>query len=78
MASFPHHYAVDDLVNYDQSKWESQPKLNDMNTFIEEAKLKIIMGNETLDSWSEMLNEWYKMGGNLMIEDQTRQYNESK
>jgi putative aldouronate transport system substrate-binding protein len=78
MASFPHHYAVDDLVNYDQSKWESQPKLNDMETFIEEAKLKIIMGDEPLDSWSEMLNEWYKMGGNLMIEDQTRQYNESK
>ena len=65
---------VDVKVSYDQSKFKSESRLNDLKTFFDENKAQIISGEASPDSWPSVYAQWLKIGGSDLIEDKTAQF----
>ncbi|MEF3302580.1 extracellular solute-binding protein [Paenibacillus sp. GYB003] len=65
---------ADSKVVYDISAWKSAPKLNDLNAFLSEQKVKLFNGELPLDNWDGVMQQWLNMGGRDMIDDRNRQY----
>lgn len=74
--ALPRFDAVDKYVFYDQSTWASAARLNELTTYLEEHKLKVFNGEIPLGDWDSVMEKWLELGGNLLIEDKTRQFNE--
>lgn len=72
--SLPRFDAIDKHVFYDQSKWKSQPRLNDLATFLQEQKIKVFSGETPLSDWEKLMKTWLDMGGQQMIKDRNEQF----
>lgn len=68
--------AADKLVVYDGSKFKSESKLADLQTFLDEKRLQILTGDLSLDNWDDIVQQWREMGGDLETEDRNIQYQE--
>lgn len=75
-AALPKFNAIDKFVPYDQSAWQSASKLNDMQTFLDEHYLKVFNGEIPLSDWDSVMEQWLDIGGELLIEDKTKQFSE--
>ncbi|HOJ11330.1 MAG TPA: extracellular solute-binding protein [Clostridiales bacterium] len=75
---YPTKNPIDLLVIYDVNKMKSKDKLNSMNTFLNEAKYQIIMGQEQVSSWDNVIKKWLELGGKEYIDDITEQFNAQK
>ena len=75
---YPTKNPIDLLVIYDVNKMKSKDKLNSMSTFLNEAKYEIIMGQEQVSSWDNVIKKWLELGGEEYIDDITEQFNAQK
>jgi putative aldouronate transport system substrate-binding protein len=75
---YPTKNPIDLLVTYDIDKMKSKDKLNSMNTYLNEEKSKIIMGQEPVSNWDNVINKWLELGGEEYIDDITEQFNAQK
>ncbi|WP_159888454.1 extracellular solute-binding protein [Paenibacillus puerhi] len=76
--SLPTFTPPDVLTPYDNSKFQSQSKMNDLNTLLTEAKGKVFNGTMKADEWDKVMKQWLAQGGQQLIEDKTVQYLEFK
>lgn len=76
MDSLPAEYSIDSKVRYDRRIMKSNEKFNEMETLINEAMTKIIMGAATVSSWDDTIKKWRSIGGDLYIDELTQQFNE--
>ncbi|RAV16655.1 extracellular solute-binding protein [Paenibacillus contaminans] len=74
----PSFKAADRTVKYDKSKWKSYSKLTDLNTFMEEQKIKVFTGERPLSDWDAIMQQWLDIGGKQMIEDRNAQFKAQK
>ncbi|MFD0961117.1 extracellular solute-binding protein [Paenibacillus chungangensis] len=74
----PSFQAVDYNVVYDKSQWSSFSKLNDLDTYLLEQKVKVFLGEVPLSDWDTIITKWNEIGGNQMIEDRNAQFNAFK
>lgn len=72
--ALPNFRAVDQKVRYDRSKWKSFAKLTDLETFLEEQKVKVFTGERPLSDWDAIMQQWLDIGGKQMIEDRNAQF----
>ncbi|TMV45661.1 hypothetical protein FE783_28680 [Paenibacillus mesophilus] len=70
----PRFEPIDSGVFYDMTKWESYPKLNDLNAYLNEQKVRVYNGEIPVDSWDGIMERWLDMGGRQLIDDRNRQY----
>lgn len=69
--------AVDMNVAYDNSKMDGQENFAALDTLINEAKWKIIMGDQPVSTWDSVVKDWLSKGGDKWIDGHTAQYNTS-
>lgn len=50
----------------------------ELQSYIDDAKVKYVIGEIDLDGWYEAIEDWKSMGGEKVIEEFTEQYNLSK
>jgi putative aldouronate transport system substrate-binding protein len=72
------YYPVDFDVPYDVSVMKSKDNINSLDTLFSEESWKIIMGQEPVSYWDEVVKKWMANGGSQWIEDYTAQYNAAK
>lgn len=72
------YYADDFGVLYDYGAMKSDSKAEVLHTMFNEAKWKVIMGNQPVSYWDEFVKDWLDAGGAEQIEDYTGQYNAAK
>lgn len=65
---------IDVKVVYDASLFESQNRLNDLKTFFDENKVRIITGAIPASEWPAIYRQWLDLGGRDLIADKTAQY----
>jgi hypothetical protein len=56
------------------AEWTSASKLNDLTTFLLEAKVSVLLGDRPVSDWTAIMDEWLNLGGRQMIEDKTKEY----
>lgn len=76
--TLPRFDAVDKHVFYDQSLWASAAKLTDLETYLDEHRLKVFSGEIPLADWDKVMQKWRELGGDLLIADKTAQYHASQ
>lgn len=70
----PQFKPFDFNVNYNTSEWKSASKLNDLTTYLLEAKVSVLLGDRPVSDWTAIMDEWLNLGGRQMIEDKTSEY----
>ncbi|MBP1997007.1 extracellular solute-binding protein [Paenibacillus eucommiae] len=70
----PSFKAIDQKVRYDRSQWKSFAKLTDLETFLDEQKIKVFAGELPLSDWDKIMQQWLDIGGKQMIEDRNAQF----
>ena len=75
---YPSMMPPDEGVMYDLSRFKAENLINPLNSYIEQEKLKIIMGQNPVDEWDNVVAKWLADGGQTLIDDYTEQYNELK
>jgi hypothetical protein len=74
MNRLPRFEPIDYGVFYDTTKWQSYPKLDVLNAYLNEQKVRIVNGEIRVDSWDGIVERWLEMGGRQMIDDRNKQY----
>jgi hypothetical protein len=59
---------------YDQSSWDSYQNLGDMETWLDENRTKILMGEMDISEWDGVVDKWMSMGGKTYLEDMLKAY----
>lgn len=72
--ALPNFKAIDQQVRYDRSQWKSFAKLTDLDTFLEEQKIKVFTGELPVSDWDKIMQQWLDIGGSQMIEDRNAQF----
>jgi len=70
----PRFEPIDSGVFYDTTQWESFPKLDDLNAYLSEQKVRVYNGEIPVDSWDGIVGRWLDMGGRQLIDDRNKQY----
>jgi ABC-type glycerol-3-phosphate transport system substrate-binding protein len=70
----PRFEPIDYGVFYDTSKWQSYAKLDALNGYLSEQKVRVLNGEIRVDSWDGIIARWLEMGGSQMIDDRNKQY----
>jgi ABC-type glycerol-3-phosphate transport system substrate-binding protein len=70
----PQFKPFDFNINYNMAEWTSASKLNDLTTFLLEAKVSVLLGDRPVSDWTAIMDEWLNLGGRQMIEDKTKEY----
>ncbi|MDF2658654.1 MAG: extracellular solute-binding protein [Paenibacillus sp.] len=70
----PRFETIDSGVFYDTNKWKSYSRLNDLNDYWNEHKIRIFNGEIPVDSWDGIVQRWLDIGGRQMIEDRNGQF----
>ncbi|WJH32837.1 extracellular solute-binding protein [Paenibacillus sp. CC-CFT747] len=60
--SLPRFDSIDKTVFYDQTKWKSSSRLNDMKTYLDEQKVKVFTGEVPVSDWEKIMKKWLEMG----------------
>lgn len=76
LEKLPGYDTPDKLVTYDTKRFKSEARLSDLNTFLEEHRLKILVGEIPASEWDNIMEQWKSMGGNEYLEDINLQYKE--
>ena len=63
---------------YDQEIYKSKDIISDLNDLISVETTRIILGQAGIDTWPSVIEKWYQMGGQTLIDDMTAQYKEWK
>lgn len=64
----------DTYTVYDTSKFASQSKINDLDTYLEEAKIQVLTGKKSADDWDSIMKTWLEIGGQELIDDKNAQF----
>ncbi len=72
--TIPQMIPDDALVAYDVNKFEAYNRMNDLQTFLDEAKAEIMAGSMEAEEWDAIMEQWLKMGGQQLMQDKTKQY----
>jgi ABC-type glycerol-3-phosphate transport system substrate-binding protein len=67
-------FPVDLGVNYDVDSMAGKDKFGAIGTLIDEARWKIIVGEQPVSSWDDAVKSWLKEGGEEWIAGYTAQY----
>ncbi len=70
--SLPAFYPIDYDVLYNYDEFESRPMMNDMNTFMQEMKFKVALGEIPVGNWDSIMEQWREMGGDLYISERNQ------
>lgn len=73
-ANIPTFIPDDALVAYDTSSFQAYNRMNDLQTFLDEAKAEIISGTMDITNWPSVMEQWQSMGGEQLMKDKTEQY----
>ncbi len=69
--ALPSFYPIDSKVAYDVSKFKSSTLIGDLDTYMVEQKMKILMDKASVDEWDKIMATWLEIGGKTLIEDKT-------
>jgi hypothetical protein len=70
----PQFKPFDFNINYNMAEWTSASKLNDLTTYLLEAKVSVLLGDRPVSDWTAIMDEWLRLGGRQMIEDKTEEF----
>jgi putative aldouronate transport system substrate-binding protein len=74
LETLPGYDPPDKLVAYDTKAFKSEAKLADMDTFLQEQRLKVLVGEIPVSEWDNIMSQWKTMGGEQYLEDINLQY----
>jgi hypothetical protein len=66
---------LDDKYALDSASLKAVDVLTDVNTALEEAKIRFITGSRPLSEWDDFLDELGDIGMNKIIEEKTEYFN---
>lgn len=72
--ALPSFYPIDSKVVYDVSKFKSTKLIGDLDTYLVEQKMKVLMGKTSVAEWDKIMAKWLEIGGKTLIEDKTSSY----
>lgn len=74
LEKLPGYDPPDKLVAYDTKAFKSEAKIPDLNTFLDEQRLKVLVGERQVSEWDDIMLQWKAMGGDQYLEDVNLQY----
>lgn len=77
-AKYPSVFPPDAFTMYDLAKFKSKDLMNSLQTYIQQERSRIIMGQKPVSEWDNVIKKWLADGGQQLIDDYTEQYNASK